>query len=434
VVNDATMPEPLRGVYEFVGPGEEIELYRGDGAVDADSVGPVRVWLPARRNLRVRWKAADPPGLVDLNSQDLSIVHPQFGPTDLPASVSNGAGWGTIDEADLGRGHAIARVLVHWVNLPMVLPGLPIEADGWAWRGRWAVESCGWRFTLDSRRDLSETFRAADELDEQFVFGHVGEVRRVDGHDFDAASATRVLLGWQLAMSFALGRWVAPALPVGFDSEDRRVWEKWVAWKCDPRQGSNDAWWNPHRDEDLSEFFDAFLTAYLDPNEHPVVKHFAAHIIVANHARTTGEGKVMLAQAGLEYLNWVTLVLSGRMTKRAYRTTHDAAATHLRQLLTEARIEPAIPADLDGLGQLAHGRSLDGPAASAWVRNRLTHPKNPEEPYRITGLVWQTAQLLLEYGELLMLHRLGYNGHYVRRYPPGRWVGTSEPVPWATTI
>lgn len=424
------MDEPLAGVHDFAEPGEEIELHRGEGIVEGESVGPIRVWMPMRRDLRVRWKATDPSTSIDLDSSKLSIIHAHLGPVDVPISVNHGDGWGTIPGVDLGKGGEIERVLVHWVNLPMILPCSPLRSGGWAWRGRWAIESCGWRFMLDSRRDLSTAHRSAAEFDEQFVFGHVGELRRVNGETFDAASATRVLLGWQLAMSFALGRWVAPALPVGFDHQGRRVWEKWVPWKCDMREGNNDGWWNIFRDEDLSEFFDAFLSAYLDPKQHPIVKYGAVHMIAANHAKTTGEGKVMLAQAGLEYLSWVTLVLSGRVSKRAYKSVPNAAATHLRQLLDEAQIPSAVPSDLIGLSKLAMEKGLDGPDATTWVRNQLTHPKDPEEPYKIEGLVWQTAQLLLEYGELLMLRRLGYKGHFTRRYPPGRWLGTSEPVPW----
>jgi len=139
----------------------------------------------------------------------------------------------------------------------------------------------------------------------------------------------------------------------------------------------------------------------------------------------------MLAQACLEYLSWVSLVLSGRMSKKAYKSM--AAADRLRLMLDEAGIGTDVPAGLDALFQFANSEGLGGPEVVSWARNRLVHPKDPAEPYRIEHLVWQTAQLLLEYGELLLLHRLGYHGGFRRRYPPHRWIGTSEPVPWADT-
>jgi hypothetical protein len=229
-------------------------------------------------------------------------------------------------------------------------------------------------------------------------------------------------------MSFALGRWVAPALPVGFNREGERIWEQWAPWRCDSIHGY-ESWWDTHTADDLADFVGGFIEAYLDPHEHPIVRHVAMHLIAANHSGTTAEGKVMLAQAGLEHLAWVTVVLTGPMSKKAFRAL--GTAKRLRPLLEEAQVSLSMPSELDGLFELATRRDLDGPDAIVWVRNRLAHPKDPGEPYRIEGLVWQTAQLLLEYGELLLLYRLGYRGRFMRRYPPRRWAHASEPVPWA---
>jgi hypothetical protein len=323
----------------------------------------------------------------------------------------------------LGGWDDLSRVVTHWVNLPMLFPSTPLAAGE-----RWTVESCGWTFTLDSRPDHSEVVRSANERDEQFVFTHVGELRRADSWEFTAESAANVLFGWQLAMSFALGRWVAPALPVGFDGHGRRVWEQWAPWRCDTMRGY-ESWWDTHTADDLAQFLDLFMTAYLDPDQYPIVRHVAMHVITANHAGTTTEAKVMLVQAGLEYLAWVTLVLAGRLSKTAYREMK--AAARLRLLLEEAEMDLAVPADLDGLREVADERGIDGPDVTAWVRNRLVHPKDPDEPYRIRSLVSQTAQLLLEYAELLLLHRLGYTGRFMRRYPPHRWAHAGKIVPWA---
>ncbi len=107
------------------------------------------------------------------------------------------------------------------------------------------------------------------------------------------------------------------------------------------------------------------------------------------------------------------------------------APARLRTLLVDAQIPPEVPRELDALHELATRVGKDGPGAAAWVRDRLVHPKDAGEPYQIGELVWQTAQLLLEYGELLLLHRLGYSGRFKRRYPPHRWAHSSEPVPWS---
>jgi hypothetical protein len=420
--------EPIRGVYDFNRPGEPIGLYLGDGAVDDSGLGQVQIELSMRRGLQPRWESADPDHQVELDASVMSISHPDFGGVDVPIAVHRTDGRGDVQAVELGGAAQLARVVAHWVNLPPVLPSAPLKEPRRAWLGRWEAQVQGWNLVLDSRADLSDTLRSAFEDDEQFVMTHVAELKREHSEEFDSATAAHVLFGWQLAMSFALGRFVAPALPVGLDAQGRRVWEQWAPWRCDTLRGY-EAWWDTHTGDDLTRFVEAYLGAYVDDERHDLVRWVAMHIITANHSGTTAEAKVMLAQAGLEYFGWVTLVLSGRMSRKGYKAM--AAADRLRLLLTDAGIPTAVPPELDGLHAFATRDHRDGPEAAAWVRNRLVHPKDPGEPYRINTLVWQTAQLLLEYGELLLLHWLGYDGRYMRRYPPGRWAHSSAPVPWS---
>jgi hypothetical protein len=427
MTDEVRFADPLDGVYPFGKAGAAIEVCQGDGTLGQQPIGTVRVSMPMRRDAHVRWAASDPSGASLFEASELSLQHPEFGRVVVPV-MAFGNAWGSVSAVDVGTGSTLDRVLVHWMNLPQVLPGRPLGRGGSMWSGRWELETCGWKLTLDSRPDLGSALRSAAEADEEFLLTHVGEIRRAAGETFDPATVRHLLVGWQLALSFALGRWVSPALPNGFDGNDRRVWELWAPWRCDTVRGY-EAWWNTHSDADLSEFVDTFLRAFLDPAEHPVARHAAMHVITANHSGTTGEGKVMLAQAGLEYLSWVSLVLSGRMSSKAYKSM--AAADRLRMMLVEAGIGTGVPNELDGLFDFAKGEGLDGPSVVTWARNRLVHPKDPAEPYRIEHLVWQAAQLLLEYGELLLLRRLGYKGGFRRRYPPHRWIGTSEPVPWA---
>jgi hypothetical protein len=380
-----------------------------------------------RRGLKVRWRAsASLTDGLEPGPATLSIDHPELGVLSLQVRVDHSDGWGTIANVELGPSRHLDRVIVHWVNLPFILPTTPLRNDQGSWLGRWQMQTHGWRLTLDCRQDHSRIIKIANELDEQFVITHVGELRRVDAAPFDSAEVGEVLFGWQLALSFALGRWVAPAVPVGFDSAGNQAWEQWAPWRCDTLHG-HEAWWDSHAGEDLKTFVGAFVEALLDPARCDEVRLAAMHVVAANHGGTTAEGKVMLAQAGLEYLTWVRLVLSGQLTRSEYKAID--TAERLRLLLSQASIPTAVPNGLDALFLLAQQRGLDGPAATTWVRNRLVHPKDPGEPYRIQGLVWQTAQLLLEYAELLLLHGLGYNGRVMPRYPPGRFAHSSEERP-----
>jgi hypothetical protein len=418
----------LAPALELGAPGAELALYRGSAALGGTDLGEVRVWLAMRRSLRVKWRAASPPaGLVELGRSELVIDHPQLGAVSVPVDVLSSDASGTVPGSGLGGPDGIEYVRIQWVNLPSIHRSEAVEDERGSWLGRWRVESCGWHLTIDERRDLAEAKTLADELDEQYLVTHVGDLRRADGAPFDAATATDVLFAWQLAMSFALGRWVAPAVPVGFDACGR-VWEQWAPWRCDVLRGSP-SWWDTHTADDLADFVRAFLRAFLDPGRRDEVRLTAMHAISANHSGTTAEAKVMLAQAGLEYLGWVRLVLSGRTPRDRYKAM--SAAERLRILIADAGIPVDVPDGLPGLVDLAASKGLDGPSAAAWVRNRLVHPKDPGEPYRIEGLVWQAAELLLEYSELLLLQGLGYQGRFLRRYPPYRWAHDSQLVPWA---
>ncbi len=321
----------------------------------------------------------------------------------------------------MGNGECLRRVVVHWVNLPSIWPADVLSLDNRSWIGRWSVQASGWTHTLDSRADHTKVVSQATRDDAPYVVTHVAELTRTDGDAFTGSQAIDVLFAWQLALSFALGRFVAPALPVGFDDQNRRVWEHWAPWRCDTLTGYQ-AWWDNHTADDLAGFVDNYIAAYLNPKGHDLVRWMVMHLITANHAGTTGEGKVMLAQAGLDYFAWVTLVLSGTMSRTEYEKLN--AAERLRHVLERAGLPPGVPDDLDALYQLAHERTLDGPGAAVWVRNRLTHPKDAGEPYRLEGLVWQAAQLLLEYGELLLLHHLEYSGPFT--HPDGGATPTSS--------
>jgi hypothetical protein len=56
----------------------------------------------------------------------------------------------------------------------------------------------------------------------------------VDGSSFKASEAEDALEAWQVALSFALWRWIALVAPVGFDVDGKPVWEQWGSWRCSP--------------------------------------------------------------------------------------------------------------------------------------------------------------------------------------------------------
>jgi hypothetical protein len=322
------------------------------------------------------------------------------------------------------------RVIAHFTNLPWILPadGLPDARSSWL--GRRLFSGGGWDLTLDVRPDHDVVSR---ELRHSVVFAitHVGELRRTDRSAFTGQQASDALYAYQVGLSFALGRWIAPVAPVGFDGDGHPVWELWAPWRCDPMFGHL-SWWDSHNGDDLADFLRLYLRAWFNPNEHDVFRHVAHHMIAANERRMTVEARIMLIQAALEYLSWVTYVLAGHRSAGKHNEGRSRAERHLRELLEKASIPRQIPQDLTALLRYAADENLaDGPAALTSLRNRLVHPKDASEPYRIERLVSDAWRLAGEYGDLLLLNRLGYEGHYVPRTRTGGWAHDRLKVPWA---
>ena len=89
----------------------------------------------------------------------------------------------------------------------------------------------GWTVTIDRRDDHDEIWNRV-KAEGTFGVTHVDEVRRTDGSSFLPSDVGPVLDALQFGMSFAVGRWVSPTVPVGFGPDGRQVWEQCSARQC----------------------------------------------------------------------------------------------------------------------------------------------------------------------------------------------------------
>lgn len=424
------LPTPMQGVYPFVSdqPGGVVVVHTGPATVAFDGrscEGDVRVWVNTADGLDVLWQIEIDSSLP-LKEVDLSLTRAGHGEVEVRATVTHSAGSGHIAHAELGEATELSHVMVHWFNLPAILPSTALRVPGGAFAGRWVCEAANWRLTLDQRPDHAPAV-AGVRGTARAVLTHIGKLEKSDGSSFNSSEAHRVLAGWQAAFSFATGRWVAPALPVGFRSDGSCAWEQWAPWHCSRYHGYW-GWWDTHRSQDLQELCQAFLAHWLDDRRGPALRHAASHAICASSDDAMLEAKVSLAQSGFEYLAWVTNVLEGNRSAKEYREVW--AHKKLSEMLARAHIPDSIPPELEGLAKLAPSDKQTGPLATTWLRNKLVHPKDPAEPYRIESAVWSCWMLSLEYLELLLLHRLEYRGRYLPKRP-GIWAHRSAPVPWA---
>jgi len=328
----------------------------------------------------------------------------------------------------------LASVVSHWVNLPHLPHGSRLcheHDDGsWVeWGGRWMLTLGDWDVTVDERRDLGETLRTATR-ERLYAISHVMRVRRSDGRTFHAGDARTLLSGLQVALSFALGRWTAPVLPVGLDESGALAWSEWAPLNIDSPAKAHGRWWVEHRPDDLKDYLSCFINNWLDPERQHSLGFLAISAIAAGESGFV-EQRVMTALAALEHLSWLAEVRSGTQSETEWRRRKPA--WRIRHLVTGACASPEVdsapqPILASFARTVAHG---DGPAALVELRDSITHPKEADERYRVPGLLAEASRLATRYLELALLRWLDYAGHMADRTITTGWAGESRAVPWA---
>lgn len=433
-------PAPLDPPYPYGPVGQSIPLHLGQVVVDgAAHDGQVEFRLMP--DSEVSWRLESP-----------SRPRPKLGRVAFELRAAGGSvtvegecsSSGLTDSS--GYLHAcelpadnvhLERILVHWLNLPAVrAPGLLHDPQTrTTYAGRWTARLADWVVTMDRRSDHREVWTQARDLGSR-VTTHVMEIRRVDDALFLPEEITPVLDALHLGVSFALGRWVAPALPVGFDDADRQVWQQWGARLCTAGAPGALRWWFEQREWELAELLDLVVHRSAVSDDRFSLRFLLSSAV---HSAAGGfvEQRVTSAFAALEHLMWIRLAARGGMSKTAYKRLH--AHERLSMLLDEAQIDPDIDRkQLPALHAAADRRPADvprtGPAIVCHVRNLIVHPTDHEEElYRQeTELVRQAWFLTHHYLVLLILHHVGYTGCYQRQLPPGGWAGDVHRVPWAS--
>jgi hypothetical protein len=436
--------DPLVPVYPFNEPGKDITLYNGP-LIDIDD-GELhgRILMRCGSELDIRWQVLDdkPPTWWTIAMFDDSEVRLQV---RQPYGVYPVAGLrlahmtGSVQGQAIGSGDApLRRVLVHWLNLPAIHSPIAIRQGGGAewrvWIGRWRIRIGPWRLTLDRRYDHARVWDVLGS-EKSFVMTHIMEVVRDDGQGFTASHIDPLIQSLHLGMSFAFGRWVAPALPVGMDATGTIAWQHWAPSFCDPGRKGALAWLHYPNSHDLHHLLSNVYEAFTDPDRQYTARLLLSMAIETNHAGRV-EQRTMTAFSAIELLSWITLKLTGGMSKSKYDDLN--ADGRLRKLLQAANVGVEIdPARQPALAQFAttesaSGALVDGPTAVSRVRNRLVHPKAPQdEVYHLKGLATDTWLLTRHYLNLLILRWLGYTGSYQTVLGPGGWAGDADPVPWS---
>ncbi len=298
--------------------------------------------------------------------------------------------------------------------------------------GRVVLKASGWTITIganDRTGDLVKALKAKGG----FVITHAGRIARDDGSPFSSQQLSDLLACLHYFLSFALGRWAGPALPIGFDVTGHRVYEEWGI-----RMVASGAWngsyscLDEHHGELLSQVFPGFLALW----ENPVWRTPLAHALywyLGSCTRGTGIGVdtgIILAQTALELLAWTHCVIDRKMVSpAAFKRRGLVTADKLRLLASSLEIPRAIPPGLSVMPPSVGRPWADSMELITGIRNALVHPDAPaalpEQPF-VEG--WK---LSLWYVDMVLLRLCGHVGSYANRLKQ-RWVGEVEIVPWAT--
>ncbi|MFH9468714.1 hypothetical protein ACH4LT_15705 [Streptomyces clavifer] len=432
---------PLSPVYPFNAPGEPIALYDGPVVGSAGTEVPGVVQYDCSPKPGISWRLhyedhdLTPTDQTELSLLDLGFDLPVFA-RDAVSGWCNGASYGDPTAP-------LDRLVAHWFNLPRwhgsahlaahAADGTPLLVPA----GRSVYEADGWKITLDVRPDHNAAFSDVRKANVH-VMTHVMEIRRLNGNTFTAAEVSPVLSALHAGLSFALGRWVAPALPVGQNDQEQTMWGEWGPMLCDPARRISSGWWYPEDQESMANLLACLLPVFRDPDKGQALRLQMQYAITAIADRGFVEQRIMSGAAGLEHVMWQELVLSGLLTEDEFNSRSWPAHRKLRTVLTDAGVDPKVRADrlpaitaFAAAQQVSGGRSVDGADVVTRVRNRLVHPKEAQEPvYGVKGLVTETWLLTRHYLALLVLHSIGFRGSYQDLSRTNGWVGETEPVPW----
>ena len=434
--------EPLSPVYRFNEPGQPVVLHDGPlgGLAATDVAGVVELSCAPRPGLEWRVAPEAPPQFANRTTVTLLLRRPG-GDAEVPAWVrGTDGGWSngiTIGRADV----PVQRIVAHWFNLPdwhgpeRLTSATDDGGQRW-WSGRWVTETGGWQITVDVRPDHQRVWTDLHKAD-VYVMTHVMELRRADGAAFTPDEAEPLLAALHIGVSFALGRWAAPMLPVGAGADGKIVWEDWRPLHCDPARFPSPGWWYEKDHQALGDLLSRVVPAFADPDRRAVLWFQMMFAIISASDKGFVEQRVMTGAAGLEHIMWQTLVASSTLTEDQYRSM--AAHQLLRKVLAAAKIPVDIdPGLLPVITQFAaderqrQGTTLDGAHVVTQIRNRLVHPTGDQERvYRRDGLVAEAWLLTRHYLVLLILRSLGYRGLYRDLRRTSGWAADRKNVPWA---
>jgi hypothetical protein len=298
------------------------------------------------------------------------------------------------------------------------------SGQSWHVLGITELESGKWKVELHE-------IKKSDEPDNRKRItprlSHVCCLSRADGSEFDGRVARQMLLDLRLFFTFSQGAFCPPAMPVGYDFNDKKVW----ALGAGPYSpGSSMSWFDQFHSEELARLFPGFMARLEDDRWRETLQTVIYWCARSNNSHGSGiDTGIILAQIAIERLAYEYSV--GSEEKEEAYNKLIRASDKFRFLFSRLEISLEIPSNFTKIKELAVQEGfVDAPHFLTELRNSMVHPKN-ERRHLFTGLYPDAWRLGLWYLELSILKICGYEGTYANRLTDEHWAGQVEEVPWS---
>ena len=287
------------------------------------------------------------------------------------------------------------------------------------------LKASGWHVELKSMLSTREIIKS---LKEKGGYGltHVGSIQKKDMSIFSGKSSEQMLNALRHFLSFSKGLWCFPCFAVGFDQNEKRVWE---SWSC-PKENwhSPASWFDPHHCEQLVEFFPCFMDKWDDESWKECLHEVIYWYLNSNNTKRGIDAGIILTQSGIERLSYEYVVRQKRLIEDSgFKQLR--ASDKFRMLFSSLEIPIDIPSYLSDFQKLAKKFNwIDAPHALTEIRNSLIHPEHKRRGQFGQAFypAWNLGQWYLE---LALLRICNYSGTYSNRLVQ-KYIGEVETVPW----
>lgn len=306
------------------------------------------------------------------------------------------------------------------------------RGGGFARREAIVLEYNGYEIVIMATRETEQTMKLLKQRGGRAIT-HTGRIRKSDGSLLNPDETTELLFILNQFLSFAMGSWTSPILPVAYDASHVRVWESWGLRKINSWK-RHQSWLDDHHAEILTPVFQGFTRLWNDATWSETLKASIYWYVFSNMRVANVDGSIILSQAALERIAWIYLTKHTRKLSKT-KAKDLSTAQKVTEVLNDCRIPINLPSNYTRLAAYAAASACaDGPQTIASIRNNLVHPVNRAKGSGVImdGLFYQEAlSLYMWYIELLLLYLMGFSGSYSNRIN-AKWVGEVEAVPWAS--